>query len=90
MSGEAERLTRIIRELHQVLESADDLDKPARDSLRSVAREIEDALDSEGGHAAAAGPVEDLRDRIERFEASHPTLTEAVRRLVDQLAEIGI
>jgi hypothetical protein len=90
MSGATERLTKILRELHQVLESAEDLDRTSRDSLRAAAREIEDALDSEEGQTAAAAPVEALRDRIERFEGSHPALTEAVRRIVDQLAEMGI
>jgi len=79
----AERVTRLVRELHQLLESADDLDNGSRDALRNAADEIEETLEGET-------TLDALRERIERFEGSHPRLTEAVRRVVDQLAEMGI
>lgn len=81
------KLATVLGELHELLESADDLDAGARDALRDAAGEINDALDSDDGIGA---PLDALRERIERFEGDHPTLTEAVRRLVDQLAEMGI
>jgi predicted nuclease with TOPRIM domain len=79
----AARVSELVRELHQLLESAEDLDAESRGALRAAAEEIDETL--EGNSTLDA-----LRDRIERFEGSHPTLTEAVRRLVDQLAEMGI
>jgi hypothetical protein len=81
--GAAERVTALVQELHQVLESADDLDDSSKNALRSAAGEIEETLEGDSTLGA-------IRDRIERFEESHPTLTEAVRRVVDQLAEMGI
>ncbi len=81
----AERLRGILGELHQVLESAEDLDDSSRDALRGTVDEIQSALDSEG-----VSQLSGLRERIERFEGSHPRLTEVVRRIVDQLSEMGI
>ena len=78
------KVTALLDELHQVLESAEDLDDASRDALRTAAGEIQATLDDEGSS------LDLLRERLERFEESHPTLTEAVRRVVDQLAEMGI
>lgn len=80
----AERLRGILGELHQVLESAEDLDDSSRDALRGAVDEIQSALDADASQLAG------LRERIERFEGSHPRLTEVVRRIVDQLSEMGI
>lgn len=81
----AERLRGILGELHQVLESAEDLDDSSRDALRGAVDEIQSALDADGDSQLAG-----LRERIEHFEGSHPRLTEVVRRIVDQLSEMGI
>ncbi len=81
----AERLRGILGELHQVLESAEDLDDSSRDALRGTVDEIQSALDAEG-----VLQLSGLRARIARFEGSHPRLTEVVRRVVDQLSEMGI
>lgn len=86
MADTTERVTTLIDELHRVLETADDLDAETKDALRAAATEIRTSL--EGGSEDSA--LDGLRERLERFEGSHPTLTEAVRRLVDQLAEMGI
>jgi predicted nuclease with TOPRIM domain len=83
----SKRLAAILEELHRVLESARDLDDEAREALRAAAADIRQALDEGSG---AASQLDALRTRIERFEGEHPRLTEAVRRLVDQLAEMGI
>lgn len=80
----AERLRGILGELHQVLESAEDLDDSSRDALRGAVDEIQSALDADASQLAG------LRERIEHFEGSHPRLTEVVRRIVDQLSEMGI
>jgi predicted nuclease with TOPRIM domain len=81
--GTAERVTKLVRELQQLLESAEDLDESSRDALRTAADEIDETLEGES-------TLDAIRERIERFEGSHPTLTEAVRRVVDQLADMGI
>jgi hypothetical protein len=40
--------------------------------------------------SAQAGTVRSLRDAIERFEISHPTLTGILGRMIDALAQLGI
>ena len=84
----ARRLRTLLGELHEVLESTRDLDASSRDALRDAASQIQSTLDAEGPDAS--DQLDALRERIERFGGSHPALTEAVRRLVDQLAEMGI
>ena len=85
MAG-SERVAELVNELHQVLEDASELDDSARDALRTAAGEIREALEGDEDEGALGA----LKDRLERFEGDHPTLTEAVRRLVDQLADMGI
>ena len=83
-------LRAILDELHERLERSSDLDPASQDALREAARDIRAALDDEPD----ADPWNALRDRIaralERFEGEHPRLTDTVRRLVDQLSEMGI
>ncbi len=91
---DAQSLQRILDELHENLESADDLDQETRAALRGAAEEIQSALESPAETLGGADLSSGLRDRLSgslgRFEESHPRLTEVLRRLVDQLAEMGI
>jgi hypothetical protein len=90
MSDEAsERLRGILGELHEVLESVADLDDSSREALRSAVAEIQGAIDSDSD-SDAGSQLAGLRERIESFEGSHPRLTDTVRRIVDQLSEMGI
>jgi uncharacterized protein (UPF0335 family) len=82
----SKKLAALVEDLHRLLESARDLDDEAREALRAAATEIQEALE----RGSAASQIDALRARIERFEGEHPRLTEAVRRLVDQLSEMGI
>lgn len=88
-------LRRILDELHESLENAGDIDEAGRQALRGAADEIREALDAEpaarGGEGEVNRSVSDrLSAALEQFEESHPTLTETVRRLVDQLSDMGI
>jgi len=77
----------ILDELNELLDSDEDVGLADRDALRDAATSILDAL---GREDSDADELSSLRQRIERFESSHPRLTETVRRLVDQLSEMGI
>jgi hypothetical protein len=81
-------LRKILDELTELLEDPTELDEESRNALREAAGEIESALESKDFSLAA--PLAALRQRIGRFETSHPRITETVRRLVDQLSEMGI
>jgi hypothetical protein len=83
-------LRNILAELHERLERSADLDEATLSALRQAADNIRETLDEQG----ESGLVGEMRDRLSealvRFEGSHPKLTESVKRLVDQLAEMGI
>ena len=82
-----QKLTAVLEELRGLLAGADDLDASARDALVGAASEIQSALDSD---EETGSQLSALRERIERFEGDHPRITDGVRRLVDQLSEMGI
>jgi len=83
-------MRQILEELHRRLEQSPEVDEETRSALRRTAEDIRDVLD-ETGPAGLGGEVrERLADALARFEGSHPLLTESVKRLVDQLAEMGI
>lgn len=86
-----ETLRHTLEELHAELEAAGTLDPEARAMLRSAAQEIRHALDA-GTTTAESEPS--LGDRLEEstrhFEATHPKVAEAVRRVIDALAALGI
>ncbi len=81
-------LRKILKELSELLEGPEELDEESREALRTAADEIESAIESKdfslGSQLAA------LRERIGRLEGSHPRITETIRRLVDQLSDMGI
>jgi hypothetical protein len=68
------------------------VDPESRELLVALARDIEALLErTEPGGADDEPPlVERLRAATERFEESHPALTEAIGRIADQLARLGI
>ena len=67
----SEDLGALLAQLHERLRSARSLDPESRKLLATVARDIEQALASDGASAVAAEPVEAL---AVRFEADHPSL----------------
>lgn len=74
-------------ELQRVLDSGD-LDDDERDAVRDAASDLEDAL--EGEEHGIDAVLDAMQDRIARFKGDHPTLTEAVRRVINQLSDMGI
>ena len=74
-----------------------------RADLRAAIDDAEDGVDNTEELARLAGKVErrlseedddgivdDLRDEVARFEASHPTLAAAINRAADALSAIGL
>ncbi|MGH0036958.1 MAG: DUF4404 family protein [Myxococcota bacterium] len=83
-------LRKIVAELHERLERSPELDPETQGALRRAADEINETLDEQGANGLAGELRARLSDALTRFEGSHPKLTESVKRLVDQLAEMGI
>lgn len=81
----AEHLRRMLENLHAELRSADSVDDRSRELLREVDADIQGLLER-----AEAGKGESLTLRLREFEERHPALTEAVGRVLDALAQMGI
>jgi Domain of unknown function (DUF4404) len=81
-----EKLRAAIREIHSELAHADGLNQDALRSLRRLAAELE-ALPQRPGSQSGAAPLrEELRDWVRELEATHPTLSVAIGRVIDTLA----
>ncbi len=57
-----------------------------KDDLARLAGEVERRLRDEDPE----GIVDELREEVSRFEASHPTLAAAINRAADALSAIGL
>ena len=90
MSDSEPSLNEIIDELREVLEAPDDLDEELRAELRSAAEEILEALDPDHERELSGSLRDRLTDTLERFEKSHPKITETIGRLADALSDMGI
>jgi hypothetical protein len=85
-----QNLHQMLEQLHTELQNADALDDRSRDLLRSVLGDIEDLLERKKKGTQPGSIVERLREAVIGFEKTHPTLTDAIGRLADALAGIGI
>ena len=84
-----DHLRELLESLHAELRRTDAVDERSRELLRAVEGDIQDAL-ARAGDAQSDGLVDRLRETIDRFEGTHPALTEAVSRVLDSLVKMGI
>ena len=82
-----EQLREQLAELHAALQGAESLDEESRAQLRALMDDIRLAL--ERGHEPES-LTRRLREAVDRFEGTHPALTEAAGRVIDALANLGI
>ena len=81
----SEPLEALLAELKDAIEAAEDgADNEA--DLARLAGEVERRL----GEEDHDGVVDELRDEVTKFEASHPTLAAAIGRAADALSAIGL
>ena len=87
-----EDLRRRLEELHAELARTDEVDPEARAALEAVLADIRVLLarSEAEGRRENASLAERLRVASRHFEASHPTLTATVGRVIDALAALGI
>ncbi len=90
MSDPGPSLSEIIDELREALEAPDDLDEELRAELRGAAEEILEALDPAHDRELSSSLRDRLTNTLERFEKSHPKITETIGRLADALSDMGI
>lgn len=79
-------LDALLRDLHVALEGRTSVD----DETAVLAAQVRTDLDRVLGLTAHAGLVPRLESVIDRFEGQHPELVEAARRVLDQLANVGL
>ncbi len=90
MSDPEPSLSEILDELREAIEDPDDLDEALRAELRGAAQEILEALDPDHERELSGSLRDRLTDTLERFEKSHPKITETIGRLADALSDMGI
>ena len=90
MSDPGQPLNEIINELREVLEDPEDLSEELRAELRGAAEDILEALDPDHERELSGSLRDRLTNALERFEVSHPKITETVGRLADALSDMGI
>lgn len=76
----------LVKRLHEALAAAGPLDEAAQAELKSLAGDIARLGPGSGGD----GVRERLAAAVERFEASHPALAQALANVIDTLALYGL
>ena len=85
-----QHLREMLEQLHAELQQAGSVDERSRDLLRNVMADIHTLLGPSAAEAQPESLATRLREAVDEFEESHPALTEAVGRVVDALAKMGI
>ena len=80
-----EPLEQLLAELHDAIEASDE-GADNKEDIARLAGEVERRL----GEDDPDGVVDDLREEVTRFEASHPNLAVAIGRAADALSAIGL
>jgi len=84
---EKQQLRDLLQRLHTQLDQTDSVDEESRRLLRELVGDIHEVLDeSESAGKESLSPFrERLDDAVRRFEVRHPTITAAVKQLIDVL-----
>jgi len=80
-----EPLEDLLAHLREAIDDAED-GADNKDELARLAGEVERRL----GDDDPEGVVDELREEVTRFEASHPRLAAAIGRAADALSAIGL
>lgn len=88
MSRDADALRTTIDHLHEQLAGAEALDSEMRGALEAALADIRTRLEEDAEDESSLG--ERLAELTRQFEESHPSLAEAIGRVVDALSRMGI
>ena len=85
-------LTAKLSQLHTELAKTDQVDAESLDLLRKLTADIGRLLDAKdnAGDEDTEGVASGLKDLLLKFESEHPELANAVGKVADALASIGI
>lgn len=90
MAEGGDELRATVERLHRQLGDAESLDEGVRARLRTTLEELSEALEREAGREEHESLADRLNELTQDFEESHPTLAEAVGRVIHMLANLGI
>jgi hypothetical protein len=85
-----QHLREMLEKLHAELKKAGSIDERSREMLRAVMDDIRAIVEPSADEAHPESLGQRLREAVDEFEETHPALTEAVGRVVDALAKMGI
>jgi phytoene/squalene synthetase len=86
-----QNLRELLERLHNELEQTESMDEDGNEMLRHLAADIRRRLERSGAKREADDPIlERLQDTIERFEATHPSLTQTLSEMMTILSNAGI
>ena len=86
-----EKLSKLLEQLHQELDSTDALDEKGQELLRALNADIEELLErSEGRQVDDDSLLERWQDAIDHFEITHPRLTSTLSHIMTALNNAGI
>lgn len=84
----------MLRQLRIELAEAEDVDEQLDQELREATARLQHVLERHEADPASSGPpqgmIQQLRQAADRFEDSHPTITNTVGRIADALSQMGI
>jgi hypothetical protein len=83
-------LKKLLSKVHEELSNVDNLDDESASLLDTVVNDIHGVLGDDAKVDEPHGFIDRLNDAIQEFEEEHPQLTDAVGRVVDALARLGI
>ena len=89
-----QRLAELLRQLRIELAEAEDVDEQLEQELRAATEKLQHVVDRHEVDPADSPPpqgmIQQLRQAADRFEDSHPTITNTVGRIADALSQMGI
>ena len=86
-----DKLRADLERLHAELKQTDSIDREERQLLQALADDIQNLLGRSGGpEEQYRGLGDQLREAVATLEARHPSVTLAMRQVIDSLSFLGI
>jgi len=85
-----EKLSKLLEQLHDELESTEATDEKGRELLSALNADIQKLLERSGKRQSDDSLLERWQDAIDHFEITHPELTSTLSHIMTVLNNAGI
>ena len=85
-----QRLTKLLKELHNTLDSTEAVDDKGRELLRALNEDIKELLERSEDGQSDDSLLERMRETVAYFENTHPAFTSVLSNLLTTLNNAGI